>query len=90
MPVGRCRIHQKTSMCNSGVLGYLGLARFLLMRQAGVLPPCVWCPSIICLFVQSLVIDRPDLGIAIGVRGSWTIVHPRPSGLGHFRERTRA
>ena len=37
MPVGRCRIHQKTSMCSSRVLWSFEYARFLLMRQAGVL-----------------------------------------------------
>ena len=58
MPVGRCRIQQKTSLRNSGVLGYLGFARFLLMRHAGVLPPRVWCPSFIRLSVQSLVVAR--------------------------------
>lgn len=35
MPMGRCRIHQKTSMCNSGVLGYLEFARFLMNAPCG-------------------------------------------------------
>ena len=85
MPVGRCRIQQKTSMCDSGVLWSFGFARFLLMRQAGVLPPRVCTPPLISLSVNTLEIDRADLGSAIRMRGSLDLVHPRPSGLGHFR-----